>query len=72
MAVNRWHNMVRLGCSETCMASGAALGNDSNTCEAREASYRRLGSGMVVSAQRVIADKTCWARGVLWGLSGWC
>jgi hypothetical protein len=38
MAVNRWHEVERLGCSEAVSVSGAALGRDSHTFEAWEAS----------------------------------
>lgn len=50
MAANRWHKVLRLGRPETGAASGAASGNDSNTCEAREASHPQEEGGMAVSA----------------------
>jgi hypothetical protein len=38
MVANRWHTVERLGCSEAVPVSGAALGRDSHTFEAWEAS----------------------------------
>lgn len=60
IAANRWHEVERLGCSETGTASDAALGYDSHTLEAREASTVN-GSSMAVSGfQMQRGGGECW------------